>query len=52
MNIIQGFLGGGTVIVAWAYAFARKYRNDEYTRTFLFMAFILFVTMFLLSLRQ
>ena len=50
IQIIQNFLGLGTSLTALAYAFARKYEKDEYTRTFLFLAFILFVVLFLRSL--
>ena len=52
MNVIQSFLGVGAVILAFAYAFARKYSKDEYTRTFLFIAFLLLIVMFLVSLVQ
>lgn len=50
--IAQIIFGTGTVILAWAYALARKYRPDEETRSLLFFAFIFFVTKFLASLQQ
>ena len=52
MNLVQAFFGISTVIVAFAYALARKYRNDEYLRTFTLMVLVVLVVMFLLSLRQ
>lgn len=49
MNVIQTFFGVGASLVAFAYAFARKYEKDEYTRIFLFLIFILLVVFFLVS---
>lgn len=50
IDVIETFFGMGAVIISFAYAFARKYNKDEYTRTFLFVALLLFIVLFLVSL--
>ncbi|MBI4140168.1 hypothetical protein HY483_04410 [Candidatus Woesearchaeota archaeon] len=52
MSIETTLFGFGSIILSWTYVLARKYHEKELTRTFLLLAVLLFVVVFLMALQK